>query len=92
MPVAIRKRRMARPRVELDEKSADFHVRFAIKLRGLMAKKGWASSDLAERISVSNHAVDFWLRAEALPRLENLEEIAEAFGLSDYRKLLPEPL
>lgn len=92
MPTTQRKPKVSRPRVELDENSPDIRVRFALKLRGLMEKKGWSSADLAERIDVNNRAIDAWMRARSMPQPETLEPLARAFGISDYRKILPEPL
>jgi transcriptional regulator with XRE-family HTH domain len=97
MLATLRNDRLSRRRVELDEKSPDIKVRFALKLRGLVAKKGWTSVDLAERIAgydgaVTNRAIDAWLRGDTLPSISILESLAEVLGITDYRQILPAPL
>lgn len=89
-------RKMARPRNDLDQFSPDLTIRFALKLRAIMAEKGWSSDDVAQRIQaagvdITHRGVDCWLRGEGLPKAKDLEAVGEALGYADYRMILPDP-
>lgn len=85
-----------RRRKPLDPQSPDFTIRFAIHLRRLLARRklGTAKFHAAlhrHKLEVSRVTVAKWLNGERLPRVGDLEGIARALGLNDYRRVLPEP-
>lgn len=85
-----------RPRKPLDPRSRAFEVRFAIRLRGLLDKRGMSAAELADclqraGIDVTSEAVKKWLRAERLPHPADAEVIGRILGLKDYRQLWPPP-
>lgn len=89
--------RVARRRNELDPSSPDINIRFALHLRGLLERKHWTASDLTERLKAAGLAIEIfgvntWLRGEGMPKAKDLEIVGRVCGLSDYRKILPEPL
>src|SRR5262245_8261529 len=84
------------PRKHLDPRSPEFEVRFAIRLRWLVDKRGWGPSDFHEQLSiaglvVSLPAVKKWLNGSDVPRPHEMELIGELLGLRDYRYVLPPP-
>ncbi|MCY2968464.1 MAG: helix-turn-helix transcriptional regulator, partial [Planctomycetota bacterium] len=86
-----------RKRRELDPKSTDFTTRFALQLRKLVDKRNLTQATFLEKLleaklDVSEFTVKKWLSGERLARLGDLEQIATALGLKDYRDVLPPPL
>jgi hypothetical protein len=83
-----------RQRKSLDKrKKSD---RFAIHLRELMDAKGWQIGDLHEALSQAGvkfdkPAIAKWLRGDSHPHFLQLEALGKAFGLTDYRDVLPPP-
>lgn len=85
-----------RRRKPLDPNSPDFTVRFAIHLRRLAARKRFTTARFhaalhRNKLEVSRVTVAKWLNGERLPRVGDVERIAQALGLADYRRVLPEP-
>lgn len=86
----------ARPRKELDPKSKDFGVRFAIHLRGLLDKRKLGIGEfitLVENsgLDVSLATVKKWLSGDRVPRAEDFEFIGAALRIQDYRQAMPPP-
>lgn len=89
--------RVAAPRKKIDPRTKKLQQRFGLHLRELMDKKGLSAGDLhrfleAEEIEISVSAVTKWMRGEGFPNVLTLAVIAQALGVSDYRKVLPPPL
>ena len=85
-----------RARKQLDPRSKDFKVRFAIHLRGLLAKRKMTAVDFLaalERAGLKVAAVTVrkWLSGENVPQAEDFEAVASALGIRDYRHALPPP-
>jgi hypothetical protein len=86
---------MPRARGPISPKNRDFPSRFARKLRELIGDRSTreVSKLVAEQgVEVTDRAVEAWLRGQRLPKLRDIEKVAKALGLDDYRDLLPEPL
>ena len=71
-----------------------FPVRFGIHLRSLMDAKGWQTADVAKALAeqgveIGKPAIQKWLRGDTVPDNEHLRPLGRAFGLSDYRLVLP---
>jgi hypothetical protein len=86
-----------RPRTDIADTDQDFGKRFALCLRDLMRRREWTSADVASRltkhgVTIGFRGVDAWLRGSRLPKFKDIEAVAVALGLDDYRALLPEPL
>lgn len=85
-------KRVPRPPKELSkEERSTFQGRFALHLQTLMDAAGKTKDDIAEATGLGEAAIRRWLRAEGAPDLHNLEKIAAALNLDDYRELLPPP-
>ena len=57
----------------------------ADKIIELRKKSGWSQEELAEKMDVSRQSISKWERAEAIPDVAVLKEIADLFGVSlDY--------
>ena len=85
-----------RRRKFLNPRSDDFGVRFGIHLRELLDKRKLTVGEFSERVqaagvNVSAEAVHKWIAGGRIPRPQDMEGIAAALGLKDYRHLLPPP-
>ena len=48
-------------------------------------KNGWSQEELADKLSVSRQAVSKWERAQSVPDLQRVIQLAEIFNVStDY--------
>lgn len=57
----------------------------AANLIALRKKRGWTQAELAETLNYSDKAVSKWERAESIPDVTVLKQIADLFGVSvDY--------
>src|SRR2546426_9612363 len=52
------------------------------KLRRLRKHRKWRQEDLARRIGSTKMSVSRWERGEAKPRMDQLQKLARAFGIS----------
>lgn len=85
-----------RRRKELNPRSKDFSVRFAIGLRELLEKRELTTAEFWERVQaagvdVSQETVKCWLNGTRLPLSQDLPGIGVALRMKDYRDLLPRP-
>lgn len=90
-------KRMPRQRDDLPIGSSDIQVRFAQRLRELMAKKNWTTTDVSDRLKAADldiepRSVEVWIRGTSMPKAKDLETVGTALGFKDYRNLLPPPL
>ena len=89
---------MIRARVDLSQRDQQaFIVRFAKKLRARMDAQDLSADELAARLAhvgvkATTASVNKWLRAQSLPRLQDLEALGDVLQYADYRSLLPPPL
>jgi hypothetical protein len=86
-----------RRRKHLSPQSKRFEVRFARGLRKRLDSLKMGQTEFADRlhrvgVHVTVDAVKKWLSADAVPRPQDIERMAEIFGLKDYRDLLPLPI
>ena len=71
-----------------------FPVRFGVHLRSLMDARGWQTADVAKALAeqgveIGKPTIQHWLRGGGCPSEDLLEPLGRAFGLSDYRHILP---
>jgi len=83
-------------RADLDQHSDDIGTRWAIHLRKLVDRRKLSFGDFVRELAssgldVSPQTVKAWLRGRRLPRVGDLEIIAQVLKVADYRKILPPP-
>jgi transcriptional regulator with XRE-family HTH domain len=55
---------------------------FAIRLAALRKRRGWSRDDLGRAIGVTERIVGYWETGGRQPIAENLERLADLFGVS----------
>lgn len=70
--------------------------RFALKLRALLAERGWDHRELASRVDRGEASVRSWLRGDVIPDFAAIKAVGEALDVPghpfpDYRMVLPDP-
>ena len=84
MPI---KRRMARPRKEVD--TSTYTGRFAVRLKSLREKAGLSHEEVAEQIGVSATTIYHWESGRMVPSVERFPAIAETYNLKRPKDILP---
>jgi hypothetical protein len=75
---------------------ASLNGRFGVHFQGLVDGAGLTVAELRSRLATRNQTmtesgIRKWLRGDTFPSPLMMEVLAEIFGLSDYRDVLPAP-
>ena len=63
--------------------------RFAARLRKFREKAELTHEEVAEAVGVTSRTVYAWEQGTVMPRVDQLELLAEVLGLSSVQKILP---
>ena len=80
------KRRMARPRKEID--TSTYTGRFAARLKMLRERAGMSVEELAEQSGIHVQNLYRWEQGKSAPAIERFPELAESLGIT-VRTLMP---
>ena len=75
--------------IERPSKGTDIRKNLATNLQSLLDNLGWGVMDLQRRTGYSPHFLNGMLRGEQNPSIDNLDVIAQSFGIEAFQLLHP---